>query len=108
MTTEIKDEPAEKMIGWRYFVLCGFAGVAPYGLLMACLPLFHHFNCKLSLQKTVCDGPSWVVPLADAVTGFSWLVMLTLPVSVIFLIGGMAINFNRWIFRGRQRAKLGA
>jgi hypothetical protein len=101
MTTETQDEPTEKMIGWRYFVLCGLAGIAPYGLLMASLPLFHHFSCKLSWQ-TVCDGPSWVVPLADAVTGFSWLVMLTLPVSVIFLIGGVAVNINRWIFRGRR------
>lgn len=107
MTTETQDEPTEKLIGWRYFALCGFAGLAPYGLLMACLPLFDHFNCKLSWQA-VCEGHSWVTAMANAVTGFSWLVMLTFPMSVIFLIGGLAINVNRWIFRGRRRAKLGA
>lgn len=37
------------MIGWQYFVLCIFGGLAPYGRLMACLPLFNHFNCKLRL-----------------------------------------------------------
>ncbi|CAN7287072.1 hypothetical protein [Polaromonas sp. LjRoot131] len=100
MTTEAKDESTEKVIGWRYFALCGFAGLAPYGLLMACLPLFRHFNCRLS-WRTVCDGHSWVVTLADAVTGFSWLVILTFPLSAIFLMGGLAINFNRWTFRGR-------
>jgi hypothetical protein len=104
MTPETKKEPIEKMIGWRYFALCGVAGLAPYGLLMACLPLLYHFNCKLSWQA-VCDGPSWVAPLANAVTRFSWLVMLTLPLSVVFLIGGVAINWNRWIFRGRLRVR---
>ena len=107
MTSSPKPRTDEKMIGWRFFALCVLGGLAPYGLLMACLPLFDHFNCRLS-WATVCDGPSWVVLLANAVTGFSWLVMLTLPVSLIFFIGGAAINWNRRIFRRRRKGKAGA
>jgi hypothetical protein len=81
MTTKIKAEHEAKMTSWTYFALCVFVGLAPYGLFMACLPLFDHFNCQLSWQS-VCGGPSWVARLADAVTGISWLVVLTFPVSV--------------------------
>jgi len=107
MTSDITSESAEKMIGWRFFALCAFSGIAPYGLLMACLPLFNHFNCKLSWQ-TVCDGPVWVVSMVNAATGFSWLVMLTLPVSLVFLIGGAAINWNRWVFKRRRESEADA
>jgi hypothetical protein len=86
MTSGEKTEPVEKMIGWRFFALCVLGGLAPYGLLMACLPLFDHFNCRLS-WFTVCDGPPWVVQL------------------VIFFIGGVAINWNRWVFRRRRKGK---
>jgi hypothetical protein len=103
MATTTKAEHGTKMIGWKYFAICVFVGLAPYGLLMASLPLFDHFNCKLSWQ-TVCGGPSWVVPLADAVTGISWLVILTFPMSVVFFIGGLAINWNRWFFAKRRKA----
>lgn len=100
-------EAAEKMIGWRFFALCVFGGLAPYGLFIVCLPLFDYFNCKFAWQP-VCDGPLWLVPLVNAVTGFSWLVMLTFPVSVIFFVGGVAINWNRWVFRRRRERKADA
>ena len=103
MTTETKAEHETSMISWKYFALCAIVGLAPYGLLMASLPLFDHFNCKLSWQ-TVCGGPSWVVPLADAVTGISWLAIPTFPMSVICLVGGLAINWNRWFFGKRRKA----
>ena len=97
MTTETQDEPVENMIGWRYFALCGAAGLAPYGLLMACVPLFDHFNCKLSWQA-VCDGHSWVAAMANAVTGFSWLVMLTFPLSVISQADRAVTNIKAIVF----------
>jgi hypothetical protein len=103
MTTDTKAEHSTQMISWKYFVICVFAGLAPYGLLMASLPLFDHFNCKLSWQA-VCDGPSWVVALANAVTGISWLVILTFPMSVVFFVGGLAINWNRWFFGRSQQS----
>ena len=47
MTTELKGKNKTGMISWKYFLLCICGGLAPYGLLMACLPLFNHFDCKL-------------------------------------------------------------
>jgi len=73
---------------WRFFIIWVIVGSAPLLPLLLSQPILTAYNCHSGVMVS-CSASGWVLSLANAVYGISWLVLFTFPLALVAFIVGI-------------------
>ncbi|MEO7887394.1 MAG: hypothetical protein ABI893_15005 [Polaromonas sp.] len=89
------------MIRWYYFLGCIAFGLAPYIFSIAVFSVAASYGCT-SGWVAACPGYPLLAGSANFASEFGLLFVVTAPIGFLFFVGGVAINWNTWVFAKRR------